>query len=82
MAVGWRVSVGRRVWVGGGVRVMVGEGVGLRVGGGVGEGSVGDGPVVGLGMGVRVAVGVAVGVGGSPVMVKRPDIFQLAPAKI
>jgi len=61
---------------------MVGEGVGLRVGEGVGEGSVGDGPAVGLGMGVRVEVGVTVGVGGSPVMMKRPDIFQLAPVKI
>lgn len=61
---------------------MVGVGVGLRVGEGVEDGSVGDGPMVGLGMGVRVAVAVGVGVGGSPVMVNRPDTFQLAPAKI
>lgn len=68
--------------MGRGVRVMVGVEVGLKVGEGVGDGCVGDGPVVGLGMGVRVAVAVAVGVGGSPVMVKRPDIFQLEPVKI
>ena len=84
VGVGQRVSVGSGVLDGGTVKVMVGVfvivGVSVRVGVKVFVG-VGDGPTVFVKVRVYVGERVGVAVGGKPVIVKRPESFQVKPMK-